>query len=80
MPWFIDQIFVLFVFIRPNICFYLLLVLLIKVIPDGEYSNLAFSNTHGLYLKSSPVKYSYFSKQFLIDNAEILAASLLKWY
>ena len=42
----------------------------------GEYSNLVF----GLCPKSSPVKYSYFSKRSLEDKADILAASLPKSY
>ena len=46
--------------------------------PHGEYSNLVFSITLGLYPKSSHVKYSYLPKRFLDDNAEILAVSLPK--
>ena len=42
-------------------------------------SNLAFSTTPGLYHKSSPVKYSYFSSSS-DDNEDILAASLSKSY
>ena len=57
----------------------LLSALLIKSSPNGEYSNLAFSTTLGLYLKSSPVKYSYLSNS-LDDNAEILATSQSKSY
>ena len=53
---------------------------LLSDMPNGEYSNLAFSNTLGLCPKSSSVKYSYLSKRSLDDNAEILAASLLKSY
>ena len=30
---------------------------LLKALPSGEYSNLAGSATHGVYPKSSPVKY-----------------------
>ena len=52
---------------------------LLKTLPNGEYSNLAFSTTPGLYPKSSPVKYSYFSNS-PDDNTEILAASLSKSY
>ena len=49
-----------------------------KTTPNGEYSNLVFSSTLGLCPKSSPVKYSYFSKRSLEDKADILAASLPK--
>ena len=77
MLWIIYQIFVLY-----NKCtlylFVLLLVLLIKFIPNGEYSNLAFLNTIGFCLKSLPVKYSYYSGRSLDENAKILAASLPK--
>ena len=51
---------------------------LLSDMPNREYSNLSFSNTLGLCPKSSPVKYSYFPKRSLDDNAEILATSLLK--
>ena len=47
---------------------------------NGEYKNLVFSSTLGLCPKSSPVKYSYFSKRSLEDKADILAASLPKSY
>ena len=57
----------------------LLLIVLLKASPNGKYSNLAFSTNPGLYLKSSPVKYSYISSS-LDDNANILAASLSKSY
>ena len=53
---------------------------LLSDIPNGEYSNLFFSSTLGQSPKSSPVKYSYFSKISLEDNADILAASLLESY
>ena len=46
-------------------------------LPSGEYSSFAFLTTPGLYTKSSPVKYSYFSNSPL-DNADILAASQSK--
>ena len=55
------------------------LALFFKASPNGEYWNLTFSGTFGLYPKSSPVKYSYFSNSPL-DNADILAASLSKSY
>ena len=55
----------------------LLLDLLVKVYPNGEYSNLAFSTIPGLYPKSSSVKYSCLSNS-LDDNADILGASLSK--
>ena len=48
--------------------------------PNLEYSNLVFSNTFGLYPKSTSVKYLYLSRRFLDDNAEILAAFLHKSY
>ena len=48
---------------------------LLKTLPNGEYSNLAFSATCGLYPKPSPVKYSYFSDS-PDESAEILAVSL----
>ena len=48
--------------------------------PNGKYSNLVFSSTLGLCPKSSPVKYSYFSKRSLEGKADILAASLPKSY
>ena len=60
--------------------FFLPLVLFVKTIPNGEYSSLRFSNTFGLYPNSSPVKYSYLPKRLLVNNVEILAASLLKSY
>ena len=53
---------------------------LLSGMPNGEYSNLAFSNTLGLCPKSSPVRYSYLSKGSLYDSAEVLATSLLKSY
>ena len=34
---------------------------LLKILPNGEYSNLACSTKPDLYPKSSPVKYSYLS-------------------
>ena len=80
MPWIIDQIFVLVFFAIYPILFVLLLVLSVKTMPNGDNSNLSFSNIFGLYPKSSPVKYSYFSRRSLDDNAEILAASLPKSY
>ena len=80
MLWIIDQIFVLVFFAIYPILFVLLLVLSVKTMPNGDNSNLAFSNIFGLYPKSSPVKYSYFSRRSLDDNAEILAASLPKSY
>ena len=49
-----------------------------KTAPNGEYSNLVFSSTLGLCPKSSPVKYSYFSKKSLDYKADIFAASLPK--
>ena len=52
---------------------------LLKTLPSEEYSNFAIWITSGLYLKSSPVKYSYLSNSPL-DNADILAASLSKSY
>ena len=52
---------------------------LIKILPNGEYSNLACSTVLGFKLKSSPVKYSYLSK-LLKDNEDILAAFLSKSY
>ena len=48
---------------------------LLKTLPNREYSNLTFSTIIGLYPKSSPVKYSYFSN-LPDDNSEILDASL----
>ena len=47
--------------------------------PNGGYSDWAYSTTPGLYLKSLPVKYSYLSNS-LDDNAEMWAASLSKSY
>ena len=49
-----------------------------KTATNGEYSNLVFSGTLGLCPKSSPVKYSYFSKTSLEDQADIFGASLPK--
>ena len=69
MVWIIEKTFVLFVCIN-YFTFVLLLALLLKSSPTGEYSNLAFSTTLGLYPKPSPVKYSYLSNS-LDDNAEI---------
>ena len=46
---------------------------------NGEYSNVACSTTPGLYPKSSPAKYSYFSNS-PDHSAEILAACLSKLY
>ena len=54
------------------------LITLLSVIPNGGCSNLALSNTFGLYPESSPVKYSYLSRRSWDDNDEILAASLPK--
>ena len=51
-----------------------------KTAPNGEYSNLVFSGTFGQCSKSSPVKYSYFSKRSLEDQADIFGASLPKSY
>ena len=51
------------------------LIALLSDIPNGEYSNIAFSSTLGLYLKSSPVRYPYFLKSSE-EYADILAASL----
>ena len=52
---------------------------LLSNVPNGEYSNFAFSAVLGLRPKSSPVKYAYLSK-LLEDNANILAAFLSKSY
>ena len=52
---------------------------LLKTLPNGENSNLTFSTTPGLYPKSLPVKYSYFSNS-PDDNADILAVCLSKSY
>ena len=52
---------------------------LLKTVPNGEYSNLVCSATHGLYPKSSQTKYSYLSNSS-VGDAEILAASLFKSY
>ena len=52
---------------------------LLKVLPNREYSNLAYSTVLGLRTKSSPIKYSYLSK-LLEDNADILAVFLSKSY
>ena len=49
------------------------------MLPNGEYSSLAYSTVLGLRSKSSPVKYSYLSK-LLENNADILAAFLSKSY
>ena len=47
--------------------------------PNGEYSNLGFLATPGLFPKSSPVKYWHFSN--LPDtNAESSAASRSRLY
>ena len=67
MVWIIEKK-LLFVCIN-YFTFVLLLALLLKSSPTGEYSNLAFSTTLGLYPKPSPVKYSYLSDS-LDDNAE----------
>ena len=54
---------------------------LLSAIPNGEYSFFFFfSSTLGLCPKSSPVKYSYFSKRSLEDKADVLTASQLKSY
>ena len=50
---------------------------LLKILPNGEYSNLACSIAFGL--KSSPVKYSTLSK-LLEDRADIITAFLSKLY
>ena len=55
-------------------------MLSVKTAPNGEYSNLVFSSTLGLCPKSSPAKYSYFSKRSLEDKADIFAVSLPKSY
>ena len=52
---------------------------LLKILPNGEYSNLACSTVLGFKPKSSTVKYSYLYK-LLEDNADILAAFLSKSY
>ena len=75
----INQVFILFACINYFIFFVLLLTLLFKVSPNGEYSDLACSTTTTLYPKSSPVKYSYLSNS-VDHNAETLAASLSKLY
>ena len=69
---------ILFVF-NNLIEFIILLNLLFKASPNGEFSNLTFSTTPGLYPKSAPVKYSYLSNS-LDNEAEILAAFLSKSY
>ena len=50
---------------------------LLKTVPNGEYSTLVCSTTHGLCPKSSSTKYSYMSNSS-VGDAEILAASLFK--
>ena len=55
------------------------LIILLKASPNGEFRNLTFSSAFGLYPKSSPVKYSYFSNSPLY-NGDILAAFLSKSY
>ena len=52
---------------------------LLKILPNGEYSNLACSTVLGFKPKSSPRNYSYLSK-LLENNADILAAFLSKSY
>ena len=52
---------------------------LLKILPNGEYSNLACSIAFGLKPKSSPVKYSTLSK-LLEDRADIITAFLSKLY
>ena len=52
---------------------------LLKIILNGEYSNLACLIVFGFKPRSSPVKYSYLSK-LLEDNEDILAAFLSKSY
>ena len=52
---------------------------LLKTLSKGEYSNLAYSTTLGLYPKSSSVMYSYFLNS-PENNADILAANLSKSY
>ena len=80
MLWIINQFFIFFGCINYFISFvFLLLALLLKISPNGEYSNFALSTTPGLYPISSRVKYSY-SSSSLDDNADILAASLSKPY
>ena len=69
---------ILFVF-NNLIEFIILLNLLFKASPNGEFSNLTFSTTPGLYPTSAPVKYSYLSNS-LDNKAEILAAFLSKSY
>ena len=66
---------VVFIFINSTIFFNLSVI----IWANGKYSNFAFSTTPGLYPKSSPVKYSYFSNS-PDDNVEILSASLSKSY
>ena len=58
-------------------------LLLFKALFNGEYSNLTFPTTPGLYPKSSPVKYSYFkqysnihSSNYLDDDEETLPSFL----
>ena len=53
---------------------------LLSDMPNGKYSNLAFSNAPGLGPKSSPVKYSYLPNGYLDDKARTLAAFLRKSY
>ena len=52
---------------------------LLKILPNGEYSNLACSIVFGFKPKSSSVKYSILSR-FLEDRADIIAAFLSKSY
>ena len=49
---------------------------LLKILPNGEYSNQACSIVFGFKPKSSPVKYSILSR-FLEDCADIIAAFLV---
>ena len=55
-------------------------MLSVKTAPNAQYSSLVFSSLHGFCLKSSPVKYSYFSKRSFEDKANIFAVSLPKSY
>ena len=52
---------------------------LLKILPNGEYSNLVCSTALGLKSISSITKYLYLSK-LLEHNADILAAFLSKSY
>ena len=74
------QIFVLFTFIMHIIFICFVFSVIRQSHTQRKYSDLAFSNTLGLYPKSSPVQYSYFSKRSSEDKADILAASLFKLY